>query len=670
MFIIDFETRSRCDLKTAGSYLYASDPSTDILCMAVYDTETDYKEIWYPAKEGGISPRIIYGLENADFIAAHNAEFDQGIYECIAVPDYGFPEIPRERWYCTAAQCRVNALPASLDDAAMALGLRNRKDHRGARLIQQLSIPQKDGTFNEDPALMAEMREYCMQDVITTVDVLMAGRRMTQQEHADWLKNCEINETGIRIDTELAQRALEYADAEQADIAKQLDRLTHGVITKHTQGERIKKWLMARLGELHPIVQDMTVYKDGKAKLTLDKNARRNILTKIDEHILDVPDEIQQVIQLLDDGNMSSVAKFKRMLSRISPDTGRVYGAFVFGGASQTLRYASRGVQVHNMKRDCWSAEETDDIKLIMRNGGALSYSGENVMTTLSKLLRPAIVPDPNKVFVVGDWSSIEARVLHWGTDTLEGDQKLQLFEDGVDVYQETADELRLDDRQQGKVVELSAGYQGHANAFQAMARNYGVKVSHEVAGEIVNKWRQANWWVVNFWQELEQAAMDAIRNPEVRYRAGVLEYVYIPELMDGTLLCIMPGNHFLQYPKARLEEVTTPWGEQKYAVTALKAGYKPKADAKEWPRVALYGGLYCENFCQGFSAAILRNALRASPKGWCVMHVHDEIVWEVPKRLADARVDTMATIMNTVPDWADGLPLKAEPVIMTRYGK
>jgi len=667
MFVIDFETRSRCDLKTAGLHNYLADPATEIVCLAGYCTETEYKQIWWPAT-GPLPEKFRYHLENANFVAAHNAEFDQGIYEFIGVPDHGFPEITRERWYCTAAQCRVNALPASLDDAAMALKLKIRKDNRGKQLIRQLSIPNKDtGEFNDDPVLHQEFREYCMKDVEVTVQILKNSRLMTQNEHADWLKTCEINERGIRVDLELATLSLKYAEIEQGEIATELKRLTDSVVDRHTQTERIKKYLVGQLGELHPIIQEMTVYKAGVAKLSLDKNIRRNIRGKIADFTIQVDDKFGDIVQLLDDGNASSVSKFKRMLAMADPEDHRVRGAFVFAGASQTLRYASRGVQVHNMKRDCWDASSTEALKRDMREGAEIG-TGKGVMQTLAKAMRPAIIPEDGKVFVVGDWSSIEARCLHWGTDTLQGDQKLMLFEDGVDVYQETADELNLADRQQGKVVELSAGYQGHANAFQAMARNYGVKVGHDEAGEIVNKWRKSNWWVVDFWHKLEQAAKSAIGHPNEYFSAGMVKYIFVPDMMNGTLLCVMPGNHVLHYPEARIQKVKTPWGGEQYSVTAIKAAFKPKADAKGWPRTSLYGGLFCENFCQGFSAAILRNALRGLSD--VTMHVHDEIVLEVPEEIAEYMVGVLKLAMVKVPDWADGLPLNAEPVIMTRYGK
>jgi len=52
------------------------------------------------------------------------------------------------------------------------------------------------------------------------------------------------------------------------------------------------------------------------------------------------------------------------------------------------------------------------------------------------------------------------------------------------------------------------------------------------------------------------------------------------------------------------------------------------------------------------------------------VATVHDEIIQEVEYDEASEAVKTMASIMQTTPQWATGLPLKAEPVVMRRYGK
>ena len=652
MIILDMETRSRCNLLTAGAWNYAIDPSTDIICAAFYDLETESRWLWYAGDE--VPENLKYRLVHTDLVAAHNAEFDMGIYEAVAT-EYGFPMLPRAKWYCTSAQARVNNLPPSLDDAAWAIGLKTRKMASGKHLIRKLSIPQKDGTFNKDPELIKQMGEYCMQDVIVTVNLYRSTRPMMQQEHQDWLKTVEVNDRGVKIDRVLAECAMRYADDEKEAIADKLATLTDGYITSHTQTARIRDWVLENTGD--DVRRMMTVHKNGEEKLSLDKAVRRNLLN---DDSLDPL--VREVVELLDDGNKSSVAKFKRMINLSDPEDDRVRGAFMFAGATQTLRYTSRGLQLHNMRRDCFDGEEAEEIKAAMYDEQELEGS---VMDVLGKMLRPAIIPETSNVLIVGDWSSIEARVLPWLSDTSEGDRKLKLFESGSDVYVATALRMGLteDDRQIGKVAELACGYQGGVNAFQNMAKIYGLNIPEDTAQLYVDKWRRANPWAVTFWNELAQAAMCAVGTPRSTVSAGMVDYRFEPDLMGGTLLCIMPNDTVIQYPKVRVEE-----GRYGWELTALKASFKPKADDKEWPRTKLYGGLLAENCTQAFSAAILRNALRQLDD--VIASVHDEIVLEVPIKYASEAKANLEQIMCAELPWADGLPLIAKPTIMTRYGK
>jgi DNA polymerase len=119
-----------------------------------------------------------------------------------------------------------------------------------------------------------------------------------------------------------------------------------------------------------------------------------------------------------------------------------------------------------------------------------------------------------------------------------------------------------------------------------------------------------------------------------------------------------------LCYPFARFDEQGN--------VTYAKASWKPAADATEWPRARLWKGLACENITQAVANDLLRYTLRVlDGLGLpAVLHVHDEIVLEVPERDADAARDNLISVMTTPPDWARGLPLNAEVSTMTRYGK
>ena len=290
------------------------------------------------------------------------------------------------------------------------------------------------------------------------------------------------------------------------------------------------------------------------------------------------------------------------------------------------------------------------------------------VMQTLSKLLRPAIVPDDGKTFVVGDWSAIEAMVLPWLSDSRGGEKVLDVFRADEDLYLHTAKRMGLTDRMTGKVSALALGFSGGVGALQAMAKNYGLTMTDGEAQSNVHRWREANVWATIFWQDLERAAKRAVRNPSLKSTAGRVSYAFDKSLLNGTLICTLPSGETIQYPATRLEKEHHPKFGTQRVLTYAKASLPPAAAAKEWPRAYLSRMVLVENITQAVAAEILRHALRQLKD--VVVMVHDEIVLEVFECDADTALRHLETIMETPPSWATGIPLKAKPVIMHRYGK
>ncbi|GAF84401.1 unnamed protein product, partial [marine sediment metagenome] len=453
-----------------------------------------------------------------------------------------------------------------------------------------------------------------------TVELVKATRLMTQTEHADWLVNERINQRGVKIDRELAQLAVRYAGQEQKEISKKLAALTDWTITSHTQTARIRDWLKDRLMLIQDARKLMLVEKDGEQKWSVDKNVRAQLMA-----LHGLPLDVQELLKLTDDGNRSSVAKFQRMLDMADPEDDRVRGAFIYAGAGQTGRFSSKGLQLHNSPRKCLTPAETEDIRGLMKCGEVIP----DVMDTLAKLLRPALIPEKGNVFVVGDWSAIEARVLPWLANTKGSEKVLDVFRSGEDIYMHTAKEMNLDDRFIGKVATLALGYQGSVGAFQNMAKIYGLEMSDTEAKVIVDRWRKANQWAKTLWAKCDTAAKEAVRKPGTYHEAGRLRYWCHGE----TLFCALPGGYSIQYPLVKIDQETDSKFGSREVVSYAKASITPAADAEEWPRHSLYGGILVENACQAVAANILKNSLQQLDD--VVLHCHDEIGIEVPERLA-----------------------------------
>ena len=644
MIWVDFETRSQCDLKSKGVYNYAQDASTEVLCMS-YAFDAGEVQTWTEGPLPDFTGHMIY---------AHNAAFERLIFWYVLQKNY-----PLESFYCTAAQARANCAPGSLEDVGRFSGASMKKDHRGSQLIRLLSVPRADGTFNNDPTLMAEMVAYCEQDVRAMRAISQALRPLSADELADYHVNERINDRGLLVDVPLCQAAVKYAGAEMEEIQKIVVEVTEGAITS-VRSPKMREWVLERVGP-----EAKKLMWNGE-KYSIDKTVRANLLAM--ENPDEIPPAVADVIQCADDLWASSVAKFSRLANLADEEDARVRGAFVFAGGSATGRASSYGAQVHNLPRK--SAKDPDAIRAAMVRGHEIVPRFEKRITdVLKKMLRPAIIAAPGNVLISYDWSAIEGRVHPWLSNCPAGEDKLDVFRSGLDPYIVNAsatfrlpydhikaehDEGRSDMRQIGKVQELALGFLGGAGAFETFGRIYGVRLTGSEVQRAVDGWRRANPWAQAHGQQLESAYLRAMRHKNREFKAGRIVYLF-----DGqTLWYSLPSGRVLCYPNAKFDEEGN--------VTYTKAAWKPAADAKEWPRARLWRGLACENVVQATAHDLLRYAMRHIPE--TVGHVHDEIVVECAKDQAELVAQRVHKVMCTPPDWATGLPLAAEGVTTTRY--
>jgi DNA polymerase bacteriophage-type len=638
MLWLDFETRSRCDLKAKGVYNYAQDASTEVLCMS-YAFDDGEVVTWLPGQPlPDFTGHMIY---------AHSAAFERLIFWYVLQQNY-----PLESFYCTAAQARSNCAPGSLEDVGRFAGADMRKDHRGSQLIRLLSIPQANGQFREDAALMAEMVQYCEQDVRAMRAISKALRPLSEQELQDYHTNERINDRGVLVDVPLCRAAVQYSADETVEIQQIVTEVTEGVITS-VRSPKMREWVLERVGP-----EAKKLMWTGE-KYSIDKTVRANLLAMEDND--EIPPHVADVIQCADDLWASSVAKFNRLSNLADEEDHRVRGAFVFAGGAATGRASSYGAQVHNFTRKC--AKEPDEVRHAMVRGHNITPRfGKRITDVLKGMLRPALIAKPGHVLIAYDWSAIEGRVHPWLSNCPAGEAKLDVFRSGLDPYKVNAaatfrvpyEDVAGDQRQVGKVQELALGFLGGAGAFEVFGRAYGIRLSPAEVQRAVDGWRRANPWAQAHGQQLEGAYLRAMRNKGHEFKAGRVAYLF-----DGsTLWYALPSGRVLCYPNAKFDDEGN--------VTYTKAAWKPAADAKEWPRARLWRGLACENVTQAAAHDILRHSLRQLDG--VVLHVHDEIVVECPASDADAVAAQMHQIMCTPPAWATGLPLAAEGVTTTRY--
>lgn len=305
-------------------------------------------------------------------------------------------------------------------------------------------------------------------------------------------------------------------------------------------------------------------------------------------------------------------------------------------------------------------------------NAAEFSLLYGSPMAVLSSCLRGFLRAAPGKILIAADYIAIEARGVAW----LAGQEDvLDVFRSGQDIYLHAATKIygreitKADkpERQIGKVATLALGYQGGVGAFQTMARAYGIKVADADADRIKVAWREAHPKIVQYWYDLEQAALDAVRQPGKITVAGAVGRE-IRFLKKGSfLLARLPSGRRLAYPFPVITEKEVPWGGTRPSLT-----YKTvDSTTRQWGQTDTYGGKLCENVTQAICRDLLAAAIvRLEKAGFpVVLHVHDEIVCEVDAddESAEAR---MSAIMSEVPPWAAGFPIEVESWRAVRYRK
>lgn len=214
----------------------------------------------------------------------------------------------------------------------------------------------------------------------------------------------------------------------------------------------------------------------------------------------------------------------------------------------------------------------------------------------------------------------------------------------------------------------LGLGFGLGKNRFVDFAATYGLTYSAAEAEKIVRDWRAANPMITAFWRACDKAVRGVLEQPTNPFTVKINGRVSatVTEARDGSrlLTLLLPSGRRLYYRNAMISE-----GDDSSEV--VYAGVDQKT--RKWGLQRAFGPKTVENLTQAAARdVIVHMALEIERKrlGDVILSVHDELIVEVPLSDAKARYEAIKKIMNTAPDWAKGLPVKAEGHILERYGK
>ena len=627
----DFETYSESDIRKTGAWQYAMHPTTEVQCMA-YSIDDQKPVLWLPKE-----PIPDWVTDPKTELHAWNSFFEWVIWTHVLK----WPKVPIERWHDTAAQAAALALPRSLAGCGEALNIREdlQKNKRGNYLITKLCKPYR-GKRVKDEELFKELCEYCIQDVVAERKLSRVLKPLSDDEREIWILDQIINIRGVYVDLKNVKHATKLIDIITEELNQEIKEITDGELEDVSKRQKVLDYC-SRLG--YPLAKYDKKYLEER----LDNNG--------------IPPTIKRIIQIRQQLGKTSTKKYESLETLTDPNS-RVHGLLMYHGAS-TGRWAGKHIQPQNLPRPSFSDIETCINLFRMEDPEILSLLYDDPMEALSSCVRGMITAPPGKTLMVADYSAIEARVLAW----LAGqDDVTKVFKGHGKIYEHTASqiynkdiiEISKNERFLGKVATLALGYQGGKRAFQAMAKNYSVDINEEVAARVVEDWRSANQKITSFWNNIERAAIATVQNPcKPQLYRGIRFSCH-----HGFLFCQLPSKRQIAYYDPQLSEGMYGKTQLTYMGT--------NSLTKKWERIGTYGGKLTENIVQGVARCLLANAmLNIEKKNYeIVLTIHDEIIAEVDQNFGS--IEEFEFLMEQLPEWAQGLPLKAEGYSCERYQK
>lgn len=676
----DYETFSLVDLQEVGIDNYAKHPSTGISMMA-WALDDEEVEIWLPHL-GPMPEKLLNAILDSTIIKiAWNASFEYNITNKVAFRNTSGRYVPMQEFRDPTILAHNLSLPGKLSKVGAILKMAEQKDPRGEELVKMFCQPVSHGgemtlfgiapplfrDHNSHPREFAEYIEYCKQDVRTERalwrKLLKIG--FPAREWQGWLLNHKINEYGIPVRRDLAEKGLRLAQRyidEQRAICKTLTGLENP-----NSDSQMKAWARERGYTLNSLLAGTvaTELKNPDSKMT---------------------PECKQALIARGKARKSSWTKIETLLSLLSEDD-RLRYQFRYMGAARTGRWASGGgedasVQVHNMARGAKAVKKKLDLALRLLD--AEDYDGIIAEFTNTKdpkdsitvvdfvitLLRSLFQAKPGKKFLVSDKNAIENRMLGWAAGC---EAILDVFRKGRDPYMAFGvylygipyEEWYVVDaqgnhkpknaefeekRQNSKPPVLGGGYclgggelyiDEHGDEKRGGLWGYalnvcGVDMPKDLAHKAIKILRDAWPEVVQFWTDLEEAFKQVfkyggvIKVGEVTWNKQTHEWVEHPTKGKGCVITFrrikmgegdyairmeLPSGRALHYLNVSIEEeqkvgiktgkpytsYTINYGGIEHSATISAGGAREKKHHK-WGRVKTYGGKLCENVIQAMS--------------------------------------------------------------------
>ncbi len=671
---IDYETRSRCDLKATGAYKYSQHESTDVFMAAVSSLDSAETYLWInpryptPAKYVGQNAKAEQLLAEAKLLYAFSVQFEIALTWGTLRRGAPCPfkvEPPLESWRDTAALARKAGLPGDLGRLSEALNLTTQKDRRGKALIKFFSEPcttgKNKGNFNEPKDHLEKWElfcDYCVTDVVAEkgAQKKLKAFELTGAALDTYLFDLRMNREGIPVNRKALVNAQKIIDDVQERVGTEFRALTK---LEPTQREAVRQWLKVKGVDL----ADMTA--DTLKDLKLDG----------------IDPEAQRAIFLYRKLAYAAVKKVTSMLNW-SCDDDRMRGVLKYHGAS-TGRWSSGGPQIQNAKKPTADLEKLTPYAFAAIESGTEADGLDCIYGDPYEVVASCVrhfVGNPGQDMLDGDYNAIEGRIACW----ISGQRDiLECWRRGEDLYKRATafvenipeSAVTKAGRNFGKVVELASQFGLGTEGFMRTCDAWGIPCDEDKAHRAVHEYyRPTHGEIVKRWYYMDDCMRKAIT------QFGSTHGPISTRMVAGMryMLLKLPSGRSLAYPDPQIN--TRKPNVRELAEMKKGKNFHPKRfeqisfwgqmqPSTVWGRVNMHGSLAFQNEVQGIAACVMgHGAVNAERQGMRPFAlIHDQGLALCTNGQTG---DEFAAALASLPAWAKGLPLKVEAKRCKFYSK
>ena len=625
---LDFETFYSKDYSIAGSstYQYVTHPEFDAYLVSIYCPEFEYV---------GMTKDFDFKRLDGYTLIAHNASFDQRVFErCqeLGIINQGI----KVEWECSADMCVYFQFQRNLKGSA--------KEILGVEMDKGVRTNMKGKTW-DDMIAMDESKavlQYALDDAKFTYQIWEKhSDKWPEEEKRLSRMTRAMAYEGLPIDVKLMENSINTLEKRLFEAKKALP--WYGEIDPDTKKEYVvysKKALAIECRKVG-IEPPKSLAKDSPV---------------LEEWVKENGDKISFVADMQNYNRINMhLKRLRSMQDRLTPDGKMSYNMKYFGADATGRWSGDAGFNVQNLPRE--------------------SKYGVNI--------RNCISAGDGNTLIVSDLSQIEPRL----TAFLAGDTDfLELVAKGMSPYEAharqtmgwTGGKLKDEDPELyllAKVRVLQLGYGSGWSKFAETVAMYGQTQIldqdfsradelrfQEYAGKYMPgkatlysqlPTEDRRQWVNAFIQVMDFRD----KNPKITRSWKSLDIQLKQCASEGNDFEIpLPSDRVLKYFRCRHEPDGVTCATQKGSIR----------------RVKMYGANLFQNSVQALARDCFGYIMnRLTDAGFkIVLHVHDEVVVEVPEDMAEESKSAIEKIMGNGPEWMRNVPLASEAIITKQYTK